>query len=320
MKDDTQHEYHYNGIPTFMRSPYIKIDELENINVAVVGVPVDQNVSYRNGQRFGPRAIREATFWDSINGQEYWDFGEEAFIQSNDLVIGDLGDVVVYPGDSERTNKSIISTLDSIRSKAFPITLGGDHSITYGAFIGCNRALKDKYSSIGLLHFDAHPDIEEEYRTLARIHHGNVIGSLIREGYLDGHNVVTIGLRGHEPKEWTEFSKNEGMKRYSMMDIHRKTLSAILDESIQYLQKKCDGVYLTFDIDCIDPSQAPGTGTPEFGGIKVEEFFLCMKQLKRLPLIGFDLVEVSPPLDTSGITVVAACEILWHFLSFGFSS
>lgn len=318
MKEHAKQEYYYNGIATFMRSPYGTLDEIDEIDIAVIGVPVDQNVSFRSGQRFAPRAIREATFWDSIDGTEYWDFNQKEFLTTNSLQISDLGDVLVYPGESERTMESIINTVSSIRKKTFPLILGGDHSVTYGSFIGCQKALFKENSSIGLLHFDAHPDIEESYRTLARIHHGNSIGSLIRDGHLQGSSAVTIGLRGHEPKEWTEFSNQAGMRRYSIADIRHRTLTSILDESINYLLSKCDGVYLTFDIDCIDPSQAPGTGTPEFGGLRVEELYPCMAQLQKLPIIGFDLVEVNPPLDNSGLTVIAACEILWHYLSFGF--
>jgi len=311
-------EHIYSGIPTFMQSPYIALEQVPEYDVAILGIPVDYGATYRGGQRFAPRAIREYSLWGSISGKDIFDFAANTTLKTNNLTIGDLGDILVWPGESERTNEAIIQTVRQIRATSFPLIMGGDHSITYAAFIGCKQALEQSNQlPLGLLHFDAHVDTEESYSPFPRVHHGNVFGELIREGHLHGKHMVSIGSRAYESAKWIQFANQAGIKRYTMSEVGIRSLSVVLAEAIRFLKSTCRAVYVTFDIDCLDPSQAPGTGILSFGGILVQDLLPTIEQLSDLPVAAFDLVELSPPLDPSGLTTFAACDILWQFLAFG---
>jgi agmatinase len=315
MKNEKGHIY--SGIPTFMQSPYITLEEVDQYDVAVLGIPVDYGVSYRSGQRLAPKAIREYSFWDRVEGQVLFDFSTNTSFTFNNLKIGDLGDISIWPGNAELNSEVITKTIEQIRSTSFPLIIGGDHSITYAAFLGCKRALEQSGQlPLGLLHFDAHLDTGEGYTTLPRVHHGNVFGQLIREEHLRGDHMVSIGIRGYVPVEWVDFGKQMGIRYYSTPEIRTRTLPIVFTEVVEFLRKTCKSIYLTFDIDCIDPTQVPGTGTPDIGGLSLQDIIPIIRRLAELPLVAFDLVELSPPLDPSGVSTIVACEILWQFLGF----
>jgi formimidoylglutamase len=317
VKNDLQHS-HFSSVATFMRSPYISIEECGNYDAVALGVPVDHGVSFRSGQRFGPSAIREASFWYSLRGQEVVNLDDGRTCPVNSLRLGDLGDVEILPGDAEGTHSRVAETLEQIAGRAFPLILGGDHSITYGAFMGCRRALsRCGVARLGMLHFDAHLDTEGTYHELPRVHHGNAFRTLIEEDELIGGRMVTVGVRGYEGSGVVDFGRRSGIRTHSVRSIRTRSLETTLTDISQYLSDNCDGVYVSFDIDCIDPSQAPGTGTPALGGLSVSEVLDGLKLLRTLPVVAFDLVELSPPLDTTGLSAIVAAEVIWNFLAFG---
>lgn len=313
-------ELKFGGIQTYMASPYIDLTEIQGYDVGVLGVPVDYGTSYRQGARNAPRAIRDHSHWDRVDGSEYVDVDSGIMSVSNNLKIGDLGDLLVSPGDAERTSSEITRVVEMIRRGLFPLILGGDHSITHPAFIGCKRALSEDEQPIGILKFDAHPDVEEDYLTLPKVWHGNPFRKLIEEGHLDGKHLVNIGLRGLLPKKWMDYMNDHGITNFTVPEIRRRGMDQVIQDAIRILRERCASVYVTFDIDCIDPADAPGTGTPSFGGIRAEEAIHAVRQLGELPVKGFDLVEVNPDFDQTGRTQIVACDLLWNLLSFGLKS
>lgn len=312
-------EYKFAGIPTFMRSPYVGTAELDQYDVGVLGVPVDNGVSYRAGAKDAPRWIREHSHWDRIEGLDYVDLDNNAtLLQPHTLQIADVGDVHIHPGNAEATNEAIEEAVREVRSSTFPLILGGDHSITYASVKGCASAMEASRDDIGILHFDAHTDVETGYLTLPRVWHGNPFRMLIDDQIISGSNLVTIGPRGLLPAKWMNYIKQEGINLFTMQDLANRGLDEVMATAISILRERCAKVYLTFDIDCIDPCDAPGTGTPSSGGIRAHEINRVMRQLSQLSLIGFDLTEVNPHFDPSGRTAVVACDLLWNFLSFSF--
>ncbi len=308
----------YAGISTFMRAPYvIGTEDLRNYDIAVLGVPLDYGASYREGTKHAPRSIREHSHWDDLHGGEYYDCESEATLEAWPRSIADVGDVTVYPTNPEETNAEIIRCVSEVRKKTFPLILGGDHSITYASFKGCHAGLPEDQKPLGLLHFDAHLDVEENFGVMPEIWHGNPFRKLIEEKILNPCNMVSIGPRGIIPQKWIEYGIKNHIRLFTTPEIRKRGIQNIIDETITHFKEKCSSLYVTFDIDCIDPSQAPGTGTPCVGGLKAEELLPVMRRLSELPVVAFDLVEVNPILDPSGKTSVVACDVLWNFLAFG---
>lgn len=311
----------FAGISTFMRSPYVRSpEELENYDIGVVGIPLDYGASYREGARHAPRAIREHSHWDDLDGGQYIDLDKDTVIAATPHSIADIGDITVYPTDPERTNRLIEASVAEVRRHAFPLILGGDHSITYAGFKGCKKALKDDEQPMGILHFDAHTDVEKEFGVMPRIWHGNPFRALIEEGEVSPENLVTVGPRGVIPKKWIDYIREKQIRLFTTAETRERGLSKVIDDAIAYLRSRCASVYVTFDIDVIDPSQAPGTGTPCVGGLRAEELLPEIRKLSSLPVRAFDLVEVNPVLDPTGQTSIVACEILWNYLAFGLTS
>jgi agmatinase len=315
MKNDNNESFQA-GIQTFMRSSHIGLSELEGYDVGVIGVPLDYGASYRHGAKHAPRRIREYSHWDRVDGSTYIDLETGLTLETNNLKIADLGDIDIDPCDAEKNNSTISEIIKKIRKQAFPIIIGGDHSITYAAARGCLQALASHQTPMGILHFDAHPDIEMSYGTMPRVWHGNVFRTLIDEGHLKGENMVTIGPRGLLPKNWADYIREQKINLHSMPDIKKEGLDATIENAIKYLRERCASVYITFDIDAIDPADAPGTGTPLNGGLRANEIIPALRKLNKLPVVGFDLTEVNPPLDPSGRTNIVACDLLWNVLSF----
>ena len=188
----------YSGIPTFMGSDFIKEDDIKKYDVVFLGVPTDYGASYRLGAKYAPRQLREYSFWDRVDGLKMYDLDNEQYIQTNNLNIADIGDIEVNPTNPEQNQCNITDKVYSIRKNSFPVICGGDHCITYGSFRGCYKAIKEMYQDyeIGIIHYDAHMDVEKDYLNMPRIWHGNVFRKLIEDGFLKGENLYTIGPRG----------------------------------------------------------------------------------------------------------------------------
>ena len=287
----------YMGIKTFLQVPYDP-NLLKTPKVAILGIPYDLNVTNRPGARFAPEAIRKASSFlcERFPGEE----------------VVDLGDILTgLKNTLQETFEEITNYLTKILQKnTIPVSIGGDHSITLPIL----RALVQHYKKpIPLIHFDAHPDTWEENWGMD-YGHGSFLFHAIQEHLIDGENSFLIGMRCPlDAKTW-EFTHKNIKHVYSATEIHEQGLDPLL-EDLQCLKGK--DAYLTFDIDSLDPAFAPGTGTPEFGGLTPWQ----IKKIFNAPIMrdihwkGMDLVEVSPPYDHAEISSVAAAHILYHFIN-----
>ncbi|MBU0978386.1 agmatinase family protein [Patescibacteria group bacterium] len=309
-------EYLYCGIPTFMASPFVELREVKHFDVVVLGIPTDYGASFRLGAKYAPRMIREYSLWDRVDGQLYYNLDTNKEMKSNNLKICDIGDINIWPTNPQRNQKEIINVISSICKTSFPLILGGDHSVTYGNFIGCVKGLPGN-AKVGLIHFDAHLDTEDQYLTMPDVWHGNPFRKLIQEGYLMGKHMVTIGPRDIVNKKWFDFTKQNGINLFTSQQVYHQGIEKIMGR-VAVLLKNCSHIFVTLDIDCIDISQVSGTGTPKQGGVLAQDLIIAMRKLKVMPIIGMDIVELNPKYDTSGATTIIACDLLFNFLAFSF--
>jgi len=292
----------FMGIPTFMRLPATR--ELENVDVAILGVPFDSGVSYRSGTRFGPRKIREASL-------TLWGHNPTMKVTPNEaLKVVDYGDVSVIPTSIEHTMTAITETASAvINAGTTLISLGGDHSITLPLL----RAHAEKYGPLSLVHVDAHIDTWEAEFESVPYSHGTPFRYALQEGLIRKGEYVQIGIRGPVSFESDYAEAAElGAHTITNHDVFEKGIPEILKE---VRQRMTGPIYVSIDIDSADPAYAPGTGTPEVGGLSSYQLLQLVRGLHGLNLVGFDLVEVSPPYDHADITAVLASNIVFEYLS-----
>ena len=294
----------YVGLPSFQKLPWITdADALakRRPDVAIVGAPFDDAVSHRPGARFGPRAIRQASYHaGAINSLQ---LGIEPYEW---LDIVDAGDAPVTPMDIERGHAVIRQkVLEVARSGAVPIVLGGDHSITFPSASAVAEAVGPR--GLGIVHFDAHADAANSTWGNLRSH-GTPMRRLIESGAVAGRNFVQVGLRGYWPgPETLSWMGEQGMRWHLMTEIEERGAEAVVAEAIEQALDGPDAIYLSVDIDVIDPGMAPGTGTPEPGGMLTRELLRAIRQIVgSVELAAMDVVEVSPPFDHAEVTAAAA--------------
>ncbi len=316
---DDKEEYIYAGIPTYMGGKFIKEKDIKNYDIVFLGVPCDYGASYRLGAKYAPRQLREYSFWDRIYGEELYDLDHNKYLKTNEFKIADLGDVFVNPTNPSFNQDEITKKVYSIAKFSFPLICGGDHSITYGSFRGFYKAIKEKFPDydIGLIHFDAHMDVEDKYLNMPEVWHGNVFRKLIEDGYLKGENMYTIGPRGVVGKEWFDYVKEKNINLFTSNYIKEKGILNIINGIKEKNKNKKIKFYITFDIDCLDVSYVFGTGTPQCNGLTPYECDEALRNLHDLDIAGFDIVELNPKLDDSHTSFVIAEELLYHFLAFG---
>jgi agmatinase len=294
----------YVGLPTFQKLPLVTdVGALaaRRPDVAIVGAPLDDAVSHRPGARFGPRAIRQASYHaGALNSLQ---LGIEPF---DWLDVVDAGDAPVTPMDLERAHDVIRRKVgDVAASGAVPIVLGGDHSITFPSASAVAAAVAPR--RLGIVHFDAHADAANAtYGNLRS--HGTPMRRLLEEGNVAGRNFVQVGLRGYWPGPDTlEWMRGHGMRSHFMTEIEERGAEAVVAQAIEEALDGPEVVYLSVDIDVIDPGMAPGTGTPEPGGMLTRELLRAVRQVVgSVELAGMDVVEVSPPYDPGEVTAMAA--------------
>lgn len=294
----------YVGLPSFQKLPWVT-DAAElaerSPHVAIVGAPFDDAVSHRPGARFGPRAIRQASYHSgSINSLQ---LGIEPY---DWLDVVDAGDAPVTPMDIDRGHAVIRrKVLDVARSGAIPIVLGGDHSITYPSASAIAEAVAPR--GLGVVHFDAHADAALSTWGNLRSH-GTPMRRLIESGAVKGRNFVQVGLRGYWPGPQTlAWMKAQGMRWHLMTEIEERGAEVVVADAIAEALDGPELIYLSVDIDVIDPGMAPGTGTPEPGGLLTRELLRAVRQIVgSVELAAMDVVEVSPPFDHSEVTAAAA--------------
>ncbi|KGA16026.1 agmatinase [freshwater metagenome] len=281
-------------------------------DVVIVGAPIDSGTSHRSGAKFGPQAIRSGDYLPHDASRPHLALRTDGL---KDLKVVDAGDLMMPGGDLVASLAILREATEKIsRAGAIPVILGGDHSIASAdvAGIANHRGL----GKISMIHFDAHADTGED-QFGALVGHGTPMRRLIEEGYVRGDRFLQLGLRGYWPDHVTlAWMRDQGMRSYEMTEIHHRGLSAVLDESFATLQDGCDGVFLSVDIDVVDPGMAPGTGTPEPGGMTSRELLEAVRRIcLELPVVGIDVVEVAPPFDSADITAILANRVVLEALS-----
>lgn len=292
----------YAGLATFCKTPLaLAAADLEGADAVIVGAPVDGRVTNRPGARFGPRAIRGACP-GTASSRPHLTLGADPMV---DLHVVDYGDVGPKPADLHGHVALVHERVgDVLDAGAIPIVLGGDHSLAY-ATIG---AVSDRLGAGGfcVVQFDTHTDTGDVFG--GRLTHGNPIRMLIDEGRLAGDRLWQVGLRGYWPAPAVfDWMRGAGIRWTTMDDVDRDAIDAVVAEIVDALRPLACPLYLSVDIDVLDPAFAPGTGTPEPGGLTTRELFRALRTLATaLPVVGMEVVEVAPPYDHADITALAA--------------
>jgi agmatinase len=299
---DPQEVPRFAGVTSFMRMPHVYDLDDQDADAAFLGVPFDDATTYRPGARFGPRSIRESSTLLKPYNPETGTNLQEYNIVDND-------DVPVVPGYIEDTFEAIQERVEYVLDHdVLPAIAGGDHSTTLPVL----RAIAEKHGPVSLVQFDAHSDLWTEY--FGRDHnHGTTVHNAIEEGLIDPETSIRIGDRGglYGPED-IEMLDDSGIEYYTT----EEAVSAGLEDLGQHLRERVDGpTFATIDIDVVDPAYAPGTGTQMPGGLTSREILRLTRQLHGVDLVGFDLVEVSPPYDDrAGTTSVLAANVMFEAL------
>jgi len=295
----------YAGFSTFLDAPYLPdaadTADIGGLQVAIVGVPMDLGVSNRSGARFGPRALRTIERIGPYNHKL-------DCLPTADLKVADIGDVPFRSRFSlEGCHQDIEAYFKRIvKAGVAPLAVGGDHSITHPILkaFGSDQP-------VGLIHIDAHCDTGGEYDG-TKFHHGGPFRNAVLDGVLDPKRTIQIGIRGSSEYLW-EFSRDAGMTVIHIEDFVRMGCEGVIAKAREVVG---DGpVYVTFDVDGLDPAFAPGTGTPEIGGLSTREALQILHGLKGLNVVGGDVVEVAPQYDTTTNTAHAGAQMLFEILS-----
>jgi agmatinase len=291
----------FTGIPTFMRLPHIT--QPEELDIAIVGVPFDGGTTYRPGPRFGPRHVRTQSAiirpWNPV-------LKVNPFAKHR---IADFGDLSVNPLSIEDTFRRIERGLAPIlEGSARSVCVGGDHSISLPIL----RAVTKKHGGpVCLIQFDAHNDLWDEYFG-SKYSHGTPFRRAFEEGLLQDGGVLQVGLRGQVyGEEDFDFARAHKVRMVTAEEFHAKGMAPVLRHLKAFRGKP---VYVTLDIDCVDPAFAPGTGTPQVGGFTSAQIVELVRALHGLDIIGCDLVEVSPPFDNGELTSLLAANLLFELV------
>jgi len=278
-------------------------------DVAVVGAPFDISTTYRPGARFGPRALRALAY---NPGTYHLDLEVEIF-DWIDLI--DAGDAPCPHGQTEESHRNIEAKVASVVGRDMvPVVIGGDHSITWPAATAVAR--HHGWGRLGVVHFDAHADTADTIEgNLAS--HGTPMRRLIESGAVRGRNFVQIGLRGYwPPAEVFAWMREQEMTWYLMQEVWERGIGPVLDDAVARASDGCDAIYLSVDIDVLDPGTAPGTGTPEPGGMSAVDLLRAVRGVAlHTTLVALDVVEVSPPYDHADITVNNAHRVILEVLA-----
>jgi agmatinase len=281
-------------------------------DVAIVGAPFDEGTSSRPGARFGPRAIRMSPRAHEASSAWSIQLDVEPYAA---VKVVDAGDAPIAPTRFERALRVIHEKVYRVAGAGpIPIVLGGDHSITYPSAAAVARHVWPR--TLGVVHFDAHADTgEDQWGNLYA--HGEPMRRLIEEGWVAGRNFVQVGLRGYWPgPETFAWMREQELRWHTMVEIEERGSEAVVADAIAEALDGPDRVYLSVDIDVVDPGMAPGTGTPEPGGILAREMLRAVRQIVgRVELAGMDVVEVSPPYDQSEVTAMLAHRIVVEAIS-----
>lgn len=284
----------FGGATSFLRRRYTK--DLTQVDLAVTGVPFDQAVTHRPGTRFGPRAIREASSLQPYDPPYGWGFDP-----LSEFAIVDYGDVAFdYAKVTDTPDRVTEHIRGILAAGAGSITLGGDHYITFPIL----KAYAEKFGPISLIQFDAHSDLWPD-DDLTRIDHGTMTYKAVKTGVVDPASSIQVGIR-------TECEDYCGVEFIDARTVHEKGVARVVERvKARVGDRPC---YVSFDIDCLDPAFAPGTGTPVWGGLAAWQAAAILRDLAGINLVGGDVVEVSPPYDTTGATAVAGAHVAMELI------
>ena len=306
----------YAGVPSFMRLPVCLTPEdlkAGKVDVAIVGAPMDTGGGQR-GAGFGPMAIRTAERYlpTPATMNNHLHVRLEPFRVLN---VVDYGDAAVDPFSIERSIEPIREVVREVAAAgAVPIVLGGDHSILWPDAAAC----ADVYGAgkLGVVHFDAHADCSKELMG-HNVTHGTPIRRLIEDEHVPGRNFVQVGLRGYYPDdELIDWMRQQGMRSHFMAEIERVGLEKVVEQAIAEALDGPEYLYISFDIDVLDPAYAPGTGTPEPGGFTTREVFPIIRRLcHEAHVVGFEVVEVAPAHDPTYVTALNANRLIMEAIT-----
>jgi guanidinopropionase len=291
----------FAGHATFMRLPVATT--AEGLDIALVGIPWDGGTTNRAGARHGPREVRSQS---SLMRRVHHVSGTEPFSVAN---VADLGDLSVNPINlMDGLNRIEAGMAKIVANGAIPLSVGGDHLTTLPVL----RAIA-RERPVGLIHFDAHSDTNDRYFGHNPYTHGTPFRRAIEESLLDPKRIVQIGIRGsiYEPGEH-DWARQQGVRIIYMEEFVDRGVKAVMQEAREIAGDQ--PTYVTFDIDSIDPSMAPGTGTPEAGGFSTREAQQMIRLLEGVNIVGADVVEVSPPFDLAGMTALAGATMMFELL------
>ncbi|MFC5995866.1 agmatinase [Pseudonocardia hispaniensis] len=298
------------GVP---RCDWADASTYPDADVVILGAPFDGGTSHRAGTRFGPQYIRQTCYLAHDGSRPSLALRVDGL--GTDLRVYDAGDVEMFSGDAERSVRDLQAAVYAVaRTGAIPLILGGDHTIAWPDAAGVAQHLGQ--GRVSMLHFDAHADTGDiEFGSL--IGHGQPMRRLIESGALRGDRFLQIGLRGYWPGPQTlAWMAEQGMRSYEMTEIVARGLDECLTEAFAIATDDCDGVFLSVDIDVCDPGHAPGTGTPEPGGLTARQLLDAVRRIAyEVPVVGVDIVEVSPPYDSADITSLLANRVVLEALS-----
>lgn len=300
---------------TFLGIPRCDLEDeasYKGADVVILGAPIDSGTTYRSGTKMGPQAIRGTDYLSHGSERPHLNMRVDGL---KDLKIFDAGDVLMPPNNLEDSLKRLEKATEKLaRAGVIPIVLGGDHSIASADVKGIANILGK--GKVSMIHFDAHADTGTD-QWGALIGHGVPMRRLIESGSVRGDRFLQLGLRGYWPdNETLNWMRDQKMRSYEMTEIHHRGLDVVLNESFKTLTNGCEGVFLSVDIDVVDPGMAPGTGTPEPGGMTSRELIEAVRRIcTELPIVGVDVVEVSPAYDHAEITSLLANRIVLEVLS-----
>jgi agmatinase len=309
-------ELSFAGVQTFLKAEQCPPDELdEDVDVGVLGVPFDGAVSRQPGARFGPGALREASAWFAYLGGYkggVHNVETDTTVSYEDLAVRDCGDVPTVPTSIERTRPQVIAAVEAVAERTFPVVLGGDHYLTYPSFVGYARSVGER---VGLIHIDAHSDTVESSALYGEHFHGSPMARIDDSEYGGYGTHAMVGIRGYEGPEFPDLVEDRGIHVSYAPDVRERGIEACIEDAIAHATDGVEHVYLTVDIDGVDPAYAPGTGTPEPGGLTSEDLLRAMDLLGACDAIGaMDLMEVAPKLDPTESTQRLGANAVVRFL------
>jgi agmatinase len=294
---------HFAGINTFLKAPYLEdVRECGKFDVAIIGAPFDGGTTYRPGTRFGPQGIRKIS---ALYGTYSFELGVDL---RESLTMADLGDVFTIPANIEKTFDQIAKAVSHVyASGAFPVVLGGDHSIGYATVRGVAEHLGSK--KLGIIHFDRHVDtqerdLDERMHTTPWFHATNIPN-------VPPKNLVQIGIGGWQaPRPGVKVGRERGTTIMTVNDCIEMGIEEAARRALEVAWDGADAVWLSFDVDCLDAAFVPGTGWPEPGGFLPREVLKFIQLIAQEPLAGIEVVECSPPYDTAEITSLMATRVI----------